>query len=58
MRKEKQEEVQHNLKDLANGKSSKDCSPDEAWDVYRAYVGKSKTREERLRRINIFRCGW
>lgn len=28
-----------------------------ACEVYRNYVGKAETKEERLRRINIFRCG-
>jgi hypothetical protein len=28
-----------------------------ACEVYRNYVGKSETQEERLRRINAFRCG-
>lgn len=30
---------------------------DKACDVYRNYVGKAETREERIRRINRFRCG-
>lgn len=30
---------------------------DKACEVYRNYVGKAETREERLRRINAFRCG-
>jgi hypothetical protein len=28
-----------------------------ACDLYRNYVGSAETREERLRRINIFRYG-
>lgn len=28
-----------------------------AANLYRNYVGKAETREERLRRINRFRCG-
>lgn len=30
---------------------------DKACEVYRNYVGKAETTEERLRRINMFRCG-
>lgn len=30
---------------------------DKACDLYRNYVGKSETPEERKRRINRFRCG-
>jgi hypothetical protein len=30
---------------------------DKACEVYRNYVGKAETQEERLRRINAFRCG-
>ena len=30
---------------------------DKACEIYRNYVGKSETYEERLRRINAFRCG-
>jgi len=30
---------------------------DKACEVYRAYVGKAETREERQRRINEFRSG-
>ena len=30
---------------------------DKACEVYRNYVGSSETQEERLRRINAFRCG-
>lgn len=28
-----------------------------ACDLYRSYVGKAETREERMRRIQRFRCG-
>ena len=30
---------------------------DKACDLYRNYVGKSETIEERMRRIRNFRCG-
>ena len=30
---------------------------DKACDVYRNYVCKAETPKERLRRINMFRCG-
>ena len=30
---------------------------DKACEVYRNYVGTAETREEKLRRINAFRCG-
>ena len=30
---------------------------DKACDLYRSYVGKADTLEERKRRINRFRCG-
>ena len=30
---------------------------DKAVEVYRNYVGNAETSEERLRRINAFRCG-
>jgi hypothetical protein len=30
---------------------------DKACDLYRSYVGTSERQEERLRRINKFRCG-
>jgi hypothetical protein len=46
------------LKKLAKGKSSKDCTKDEAINVYKAYVSKSETTDERIKRINAFRCGW
>lgn len=56
--KEKREEMQSENRILANGKSSKDCTIDERIAVYRQTVSKSETPEERLRRINAFRCGW
>jgi len=45
-------------KELANGKKSKDCTFEEMVKVYRQTVSKAETDEERLRRINAFRCGW
>lgn len=30
---------------------------EKACEIYRNYVGSSETREEKLRRINLFRCG-
>lgn len=30
---------------------------DKAFDLYRNYVGGAETREERMRRIQRFRCG-
>ena len=32
-------------------------SHDKACEVYRNYVGEAETWEERVRRINRFRCG-
>lgn len=52
------EDRRNQNKKLAKGKSSKDCTFEEAVKVYRQTVGKAETREERLRRINDFRCGW
>ena len=48
----------YNFKKLANGKSSKDCTHDEACAVMRASKPKEETWQERLDRINAFRCGW
>ena len=30
---------------------------DKACELYRSYVGGAETQEERIRRINRFRCG-
>ena len=46
------------LRELANGKSSSECSFDEACNVYRQTVSKAETMEERIKRINAFRRGW
>lgn len=42
---------------LANNIVEARTNHDKACEVYRNYVGKAETREERLRRINAFRCG-
>lgn len=56
------EEVKQNedLKEFANGKSSKDCTIPERIAVYKASKpkGREETPKERLDRINRFRCGW
>lgn len=51
--------MENKFKELANGKSSKDCTRDEAINVHRASIPKKEeTWEERKKRINAFRCGW
>ena len=45
-------------KKYANGKSSKDCTYEEAYNVYKETVCKAETMEERKKRINAYRCGW
>jgi hypothetical protein len=52
------EKLKAENKELSNGKSSKECTPDEIYKVYRQTVSKSETPEERIKRINAFRCGW
>lgn len=42
---------------LANNIVEARADHDKACEVYRNYVGKAETQEERLRRINMFRCG-
>ena len=42
---------------LANNIVEARNNHDKACEVYRNYVGSSKTIEERLRRIHAFRCG-
>jgi len=42
---------------LANNIVEARTNHDKACEVYRNYVGKAETQEERLRRINAFRCG-
>ena len=46
------------FKELANGKSSEDCTLDERINVYRASKKEDESWEERKERINRFRCGW
>jgi hypothetical protein len=50
------------LKDHANGKSSKECTFEERVEVSRKIGGLGKrpeeTRKQQLDRINRFRCGW
>jgi hypothetical protein len=58
MRDEELKEKRAKNKELANGKSSKDCTFDEACNVYRASIKKDETDKDRLDRINAFRCGW
>ena len=50
--------MQNKFKELANGKSSKDCTFEEQVDVYLSSKKKDETWEERKARINVFRCGW
>ena len=45
-------------KKYANGKSSKNCTYEEAYKVYKETVSKAETMEERKKRINVYRCGW
>jgi hypothetical protein len=52
------EKIQEQNKELANGKSSKDCTFEEKVSVYKKSIKKNETREERMRRITAFRCGW
>lgn len=52
------ENIRNQNKELAKGKSSKDCTFQERVRVYKQTVSKAETPEERLRRINAFRCGW
>ena len=43
----------------SNGKSSKDCTKEEIIKIYLSSIpNKEETPEERLKRINDFRCGW
>ena len=55
---EKFDKLKAENKEVANGKSSKDCTYEEAYKVYKQTVSKAETPEERLKRINAFRCGW
>ena len=54
--------MNEDLKKLANGKSSKDCTVDEVIEVSRKTGGLAKrdneTDKEHLDRVNAFRCGW
>ncbi len=43
---------------LAKGKSSKDCTKDEAIDIYLNSIENNETPEQRKKRILAFRCGW
>lgn len=51
-------DVRKQNKELANGKSSKDCTFEEKVEVYKRSVNADETSEERRTRINAFRCGW
>ena len=55
---EKLEKQRKENKELAKGKSSKECSFAERVEVYRATVMNAETPEERFERIRAFRCGW
>lgn len=52
--------MDYKFKELSGGKSSKECSHDEAVKVYLGSKPKDReeTWEERKARINAFRCGW
>lgn len=52
------EKEREEIKEIADGKSSKDMNLDERINVYKSYVGKAGTDAERLERINAYRCGW
>lgn len=58
MEKKVLNDKQQQNKELANGKSSKDCSHEELVSVYRAGIPNKETDKERLDRINAFRCGF
>lgn len=58
MKKEPYKKLREKNKKLANGKSSKDCTLDEAINIYKAGIPKEETMAERMERINAFRCGW
>jgi len=50
------------LKQVAKGKSSKDCTVEEVIQVSRKTGGLSRrpneTAKQHLDRVNAFRCGW
>lgn len=48
----------YNFKKLANSKPSKDCTHDEACEVMRNSRPPEETFDERMKRIQAFRCGW
>ncbi len=50
--------MEKQFKELANGKSSKDCTHEEKVNVYLSSKKKKETFEERKARIHAFRCGW
>ena len=50
--------MENKFKELANGKSSKDCTFEEQVDIYLSSKKKDETWEERKARVNAFRCGW
>lgn len=52
------EEQRKEFKELANNKSSKDCTFEEKVKVYKSSKRKNETPEERWERITAFRCGW
>ena len=53
MEKEQKEADKYLNENIEEAKTSHD----KACEVYRNYVGKAETMEERIRRINLFRCG-
>ena len=48
----------YNFKELANGKPSSDCTHEEACSVMRASRRENETWDEKMARIQAFRCGW
>ena len=54
----KYKELKYENKEYSNGKSSKDCTYEEAYKVYKETVSKAETMDERKKRINAYRCGW
>lgn len=57
-KKTKREEARADFSVSAGGKSSKDMTHSELVAVYQSSIPTKETAEERLDRINAFRCGW
>jgi len=50
--------MENKFKQIANDKSSKDCTHDELVKVYLSSKPEDETWEERMKRIQSFRMGW